>query len=99
MQPPEILSIPDARIRPALLLQLMGWSRARCTGALIRGRIRSRYGTGRGVFTGRPGCPPNEATILRVPRYEFTLLAEGEGMHQFRDVLHYLETLGNGCLR
>ena len=40
----------------------------------------------------RPGCPPNEATILRVPRYEFTVLAEGEGMQRFRDVLHHLVT-------
>lgn len=39
----------------------------------------------------RPGCPPNEATVLRVPRYEFTILAEGE-MRRFRDVLHHLAT-------
>lgn len=39
----------------------------------------------------RPGCPDNEATILRVPRYEFTILAEGE-MQRFRDVLHHLAT-------
>jgi hypothetical protein len=45
----------------------------------------------------RPGCPDNEATILRVPRYEFTLLAEGEGMHRFRDVLHYLVTRSKGA--
>jgi hypothetical protein len=42
----------------------------------------------------RPGCPPNEATILRVPRYEFTMVAEGEGMQRFRDVLHHLATRG-----
>jgi hypothetical protein len=40
----------------------------------------------------RPSCPPNEATIRRVPRYEFTVMAEGEGMHRFRDVLHHLVT-------
>jgi hypothetical protein len=40
----------------------------------------------------RPGCPPNEATIMRVPRYSFELLAEGEDMHRFRDVLHHLAT-------
>ena len=40
----------------------------------------------------RPGCPPNEATIRRVPRYEFTVLAEGHGMQRFRDVLHHLVT-------
>jgi hypothetical protein len=39
----------------------------------------------------RPGCPYNEATMLRVPRYEFTILAEGE-MQRFRDVLHHLAT-------
>lgn len=41
----------------------------------------------------RPGCPDNEATLLRVPRYEFALMAEGDGMQRFRDVLHYLATL------
>jgi hypothetical protein len=39
----------------------------------------------------RPGAPENEATLLRVPRYEFTVLAEGE-MQRFRDVLHHLAT-------
>jgi hypothetical protein len=39
----------------------------------------------------RPGCPDNEATLLRVPRYEFTILAEGE-MQRFRDVMHHLAT-------
>ena len=39
----------------------------------------------------RPGCPDNEATLLRVPRYEFTIFAEGE-MPRFRDVLHHLAT-------
>jgi len=39
----------------------------------------------------RPGCPDNEATMQRVPRYEFTILAEGE-MRRFRDVLHHLAT-------
>jgi hypothetical protein len=34
----------------------------------------------------------NEATFLRVPRYSFELMAEGEGMHRFRDVLHHLAT-------
>ncbi len=44
----------------------------------------------------RPGCPPNEATILRVPRYEFIVLAEGE-MQRFRDVLHHLATRSKGA--
>ena len=26
----------------------------------------------------RPGCPPNEATVRRVPRYTFEILAEGD---------------------
>lgn len=39
----------------------------------------------------RPGCPPNEATILRVPRYSFEILVEGD-MTRFRDVLHHLAT-------
>jgi hypothetical protein len=33
-----------------------------------------------------------EATFLRVPRYTFEILAEGEGMQRFRDVLHHLAT-------
>ena len=43
----------------------------------------------------RPGCPPNEATVLRVPRFSFEILAEGEGLQRFRDVLHHLATRGN----
>jgi hypothetical protein len=39
----------------------------------------------------RPGCPPNEATVRRVPRYTFEILAEGD-MLRFRDVLHHLAT-------
>jgi coenzyme F420-reducing hydrogenase gamma subunit len=55
-------------------------------------------GLGRGVLKhyisrdiSRPGCPPNEATVLRVPCYAFEILAEGD-MQQFRDVLHHLAT-------
>jgi hypothetical protein len=44
----------------------------------------------------RPGCPDNEATMLRVPRYEFTILAEGE-MQRFRDVLRHLATRSKGA--
>lgn len=33
----------------------------------------------------------NEVTMVRVPRYRFEVLAEGE-MHRFRDVLHHLAT-------
>lgn len=33
-----------------------------------------------------------EATFRRVPRYTFEILAEGEGMQRFRDVLHHLAT-------
>jgi hypothetical protein len=44
----------------------------------------------------RPGCPDNEATMLRVPRYEFTIMAEGE-MQRFRDVLHHLATRSKGA--
>ena len=39
----------------------------------------------------RPGCPQNEATVRRVPRYTFEILAEGD-MTRFRDVLHHLAT-------
>jgi hypothetical protein len=46
-------------------------------------------GAGRGIS--RPGCPPNEATILRVPVYEFQIFVEGD-MPLFRDALHYLAT-------
>ena len=31
-----------------------------------------------------------EATFRRVPRYTFEIMAEGEGMQRFRDVLHHL---------
>jgi coenzyme F420-reducing hydrogenase gamma subunit len=55
-------------------------------------------GLGRGILKdwisrdiSRPGCPPNEATIVRVPRYSFEIVAEGE-MQLFRDVLHHLAT-------
>jgi coenzyme F420-reducing hydrogenase gamma subunit len=55
-------------------------------------------GAGRGMLNGyvsrdisRPGCPPNEATILRVPVYEFQIFVEGD-MPLFRDALHYLAT-------
>ncbi len=33
-----------------------------------------------------------EAKFRRVPRYTFEILAEGEGMQRFRDVLHHLAT-------
>ena len=45
----------------------------------------------------RPGCPPNEATVRRVPRYTFEILAEGGGMQRFRDVLHHLATRIHGA--
>jgi hypothetical protein len=55
-------------------------------------------GLGRGLLKdyvsrniSRPGCPPNEAKILRVPRYTFEIIAVGE-MRHFRDVLHHLAT-------
>lgn len=41
----------------------------------------------------RPGCPPNEAVVVRVPQYSFEILAEGE-FARFRDVLHHLATRG-----
>lgn len=41
--------------------------------------------------TSRPGCPPNEAVLVRVSRYEFTLVCEGD-VTRFRHVLHHLAT-------
>lgn len=37
----------------------------------------------------RPNCPLNEATFIRIPKYEFIILVEGD-MYTFRDVLHHL---------
>ena len=39
----------------------------------------------------RPGCPPNEATVIRIPRYKFTIIYEGD-CYNFKDVLHKLAT-------
>ena len=53
-------------------------------------------GLGRGLlrdWVGRPvSRAAKEATFIRVPRYTFEILAEGEGMQRFRDVLHHLAT-------
>ena len=53
-------------------------------------------GPGRGVlrdYVRRPiSRTAKEAAFLRVPRYAFELLAEGDGMQQFSDVLHHLAT-------
>ena len=39
----------------------------------------------------RPGCPPNEATVIRIPRYKYIIAYEGDS-YMFRDVLHKLAT-------
>lgn len=53
-------------------------------------------GLGQGVLLDYVDRPVNraahEATFHRVPRYAFEVLAEGEGMQRFRDVLHHLAT-------
>lgn len=39
----------------------------------------------------RPGCPPNEATMIQIPVYKFTIMYEGD-CYNFKDVLHKLAT-------
>jgi len=61
-------------------------------------KLWNNCGLGRGILhywankdISRPGCPPNEATILRVPVYEFRIMFEGD-CNNFKDVLHKLAT-------
>lgn len=43
------------------------------------------------VNISRPGCPDNEAVFVRIARYVFKIMSEGESL-VFRDVLHSLAT-------
>lgn len=53
-------------------------------------------GPGRGVLNDWVDLPvsraAHEATFRRVPRYKFEIMACGEGMLSFRDVLHHMAT-------